>query len=140
MNLIIASSVLIKNAVGVCGLLLLFATIVIPLIKIIVFMFGLKLASAVLEPITDSRITNFLSMIASSVSLLIVLILGCSFMYMIMSGMIIFSANITNTFFLWNYLIFPDRNSLRHQMLRCRFVPKFRCNCFRKNGFCILFL
>ncbi len=93
LNLIIASSVLIKNAVGVCGLLLLFATIVIPLIKIIVFMFGLKLASAVLEPITDSRITNFLSMIASSVSLLIVLILGCSFMYMIMSGMIIFSAN-----------------------------------------------
>ena len=94
LNLIVASSVLIKNAVGLCGLLLLFATIVVPIIKLVVFMFGLKLAAALLEPISDSRITNFMSMMAGSVSLLIVLIVGCAFMYVLLSGMIMLSANL----------------------------------------------
>lgn len=93
LNLIVASSVLIKNAVGACGLLLLFATIIVPIVKLIVFMFCLKFASAVLEPITDSRISNFISMLAKSISLLIVLILGCAFMYLLLSGMIMCTAN-----------------------------------------------
>ena len=65
----------------------------LPIVKLLVFMFGLKFASALLEPITDSRISNFLSMLASSVLLLIVLILSCGFMYMLMTGMIMVSAN-----------------------------------------------
>ena len=92
--MIVASSVLIKNAVGLCGLLLLFATVVVPIIKLVVFMFGLKLAAALLEPISDSRITNFISMLASTVSLLIVLIVGCAFMYVLLSGMMMLSANL----------------------------------------------
>ncbi len=93
LNLIIASSVLIKNAVGACGLILLFATIIVPVVKLIVFMFCLKFAAAILEPITDSRISNFISMLAKSISLLIVLILGCAFMYVLLSGMIMCTAN-----------------------------------------------
>ena len=94
LNLIVASSVLIKNAIGLCGLLLLFATIFVPIIKLVVFMFGLKLASALLEPISDLRITNFMSMLANSVTLLIVLIVGCAFMYVLLCGMIMLSANL----------------------------------------------
>ena len=41
MNLIISSSILIKNAIGIGGILLLFATIIVPLVKIIVFMIAL---------------------------------------------------------------------------------------------------
>lgn len=93
LNLIVASSVLIKNSVGACGLLLLFATIIVPVVKLVVFMFSLKLASAILEPITDSRITNFISMLAKSISLLIVIIIGCAFMYLLVCGMIMLSAN-----------------------------------------------
>ncbi len=93
LNLIVASSVLIKNAVGAGGLLLLFATIIVPIVKLVVFMFSLKLASAILEPITDSRISNFISMLAKSISLLIVIIVGCAFMYVLVSGMIMLSAN-----------------------------------------------
>lgn len=93
LNLIVASSVLIKNAVGAGGLILLFSSIIVPIIKLVVFMFGLKLAGALLEPITDSRITNFITMLAKSISLLIVLILGCAFMYVLLSGLIMCSAN-----------------------------------------------
>lgn len=93
LNLIVASSVLIKNAVGAAGLVLLFATIIVPVLNLVVFMLSLKLVAAVLEPITDSRISNFISMLAKSISLLIVLILGCAFMYLLMTGMIMLSAN-----------------------------------------------
>lgn len=93
LNLIVASSVLIKNAVGAAGLVLLFATIIVPVLNLAVFMLSLKLVAAVLEPITDSRISNFISMLAKSISLLIVLILGCAFMYLLMTGMIMLSAN-----------------------------------------------
>ncbi len=93
LNLIVASSVLIKNAVGATGLVLLFSTIIVPILNLIVFMLSLKLVSAILEPITDSRISNFISMLAKSISLLIVLIIGCAFMYLIMTGMIMVSAN-----------------------------------------------
>ena len=93
LNLIVASSVLIKNAVGAAGLVLLFATIIVPVLNLVVFMLSLKLVAAILEPITDSRISNFISMLAKSISLLIVLILGCAFMYLLMTGMIMLSAN-----------------------------------------------
>ncbi len=93
LNLIVASSVLIKNAVGAGGLILLFATIIVPVLNLIVFMLSLKLVAAILEPITDSRISNFISMLAKSISLLIVMILSCAFMYVLMAGMIMLSAN-----------------------------------------------
>ncbi len=93
LNLIVASSVLIKNAVGAGGLVLMFATIIVPVLNLVVFMLSLKLVSAILEPVTDSRISNFISMLAKSISLLIVLILGCAFMYVLMTGMIMCSAN-----------------------------------------------
>ena len=93
LNLIIASSVLIKNAVGAGGLILMFATIIVPVLNLIVFMLSLKLVSAILEPITDARISNFISMLAKSISLLIVLILGCAFMYLLLTGMIMCTAN-----------------------------------------------
>lgn len=93
-SLIMVSSVLIKNAIGVGGLLILFCTIMLPIVKIIVFSFLMKLASAILEPIADSRITTFVSSIAKSIQMLIALILGIAFMYLLMIGLVMCSTNI----------------------------------------------
>lgn len=93
-SLIMVSSVLIKNAIGVGGLLILFCTIMLPIVKIIVFSFLMKLASAILEPIADSRITTFVSSIAKSIQMLIALILGVAFMYLLMIGLVMCSTNI----------------------------------------------
>lgn len=93
-NLIIASSVLIKNAVGVCGLIVLFVSILIPVLKLVVYMLFLKLASAILEPVSDPKISNFIAMLSKNVSLLIVLILGCAFSYLLILGMVICTANV----------------------------------------------
>ncbi|MBQ3494527.1 MAG: stage III sporulation protein AE, partial [Clostridia bacterium] len=93
LNLILSSSILIKNAVGVAGLFLMAAVVVIPVLKLVVLMFSLKLTSAVLEPLTDNRISNFISMVAKSVSLLIVIIVGMAFMYFFMTGLVIGAGN-----------------------------------------------
>lgn len=93
-NLIIASSVLIKNTVGVCGLIVLFVSILIPVLKLVVYMLFLKLASAILEPVSDPKISNFIAMLSKNVSLLIVLILGCAFSYLLILGMVICTANV----------------------------------------------
>ena len=93
MNLILSSSILIKNAVGVAGILLMFSTVIMPIIKLVIFMIMLKFCAAVLEPLADSRISNFMSMLAKSISLLIVIVVGVSFIYVVMTGLVVGTGN-----------------------------------------------
>ena len=92
-DVICASSVLIKNAIGASGLLLMFATIICPVVKIAVFILVLKLAAAILEPLTDSRISDFIYSVSKCLTMLIVMIIGVSFMYLITAGLIMCTAN-----------------------------------------------
>lgn len=92
-DVILASSILIKNAIGASGLLLMFSVILSPVIQIIVFSLILKLAAAILEPLTDNRISEFIYSIAKSLTLLVVMILGVAFMYLITVGLIMCTAN-----------------------------------------------
>lgn len=92
-DVIMASSVLIKNAIGASGLLLMFSSIISPIVKIVVFILVLKLAAAILEPLTDARISDFIYSISKSLSMLIVMILGVAFMYLITVGLIMCTAN-----------------------------------------------
>lgn len=94
MGLILISSSLIKNAIGVGGLILLFSTILMPVVKVVVFSLLLKLASAILEPIADSKICSFVTDISKSIAHIIALILGVAFMYFILVGLVMCSANI----------------------------------------------
>lgn len=93
-DLILYSSVIIKNAVGVVGLFLIFASILGPIIKILMFKLGLQLVSAILEPVGDGRIGNFTSGCSKILVYPIVLILAVSFMYLLSVGLIMTTANI----------------------------------------------
>ena len=94
MGIILASSNLIKNAVGAGGLFLLLATILSPLIDLIVFMLALKLVAGIIEPLGNKEIANFISSISKSLTLLIALIIALAFVYFIMIGLVMCSANI----------------------------------------------
>ena len=93
-NIILASSVLIKNALGVAGLFLIFATIISPIIELIIFMLALKLIAAIIEPLGDKKIASFVSDISKNMSMLVALIVGVSFMYIILVGLVMCSANL----------------------------------------------
>lgn len=93
-NVIMASSVLIKNAVGAAGLLLIFAIIAIPIVKILIFSLSMRLTAAILEPLADSRTANFVHTIAKNCSLLVAILLCVSFMFLLTVALIMCTANI----------------------------------------------
>ena len=94
MGVILASSNLIKNAVGASGLFLLLASIITPILQLVLFMLALKLVSAIIEPLGSKQIANFVSSLSKNMTLLIVTIVGIAFASFITIGLVMCSANI----------------------------------------------
>lgn len=94
LDILLSSSVLIKNAVGTCGLILLIATVLIPLVKMIVINFGLKITGAILEPISDKRISNFVFSIGKILNMLIACLVSISIMYFLTVGILMSVCNL----------------------------------------------
>lgn len=94
LNLILTSSMLIKNSVGLASLILLLATVISPILKILVLKMALGLASGILEPICDKKICNFLSGVNKCLSMLIATICSIAFAYLITTGLIMCSGNL----------------------------------------------
>lgn len=92
-DVVLTSSMLIKNAVGVGGIVLLLSTILVPVLKILVFSLMLKLVAAIVEPITDDGLSNFLNSLSKTISLLNVLILASAFVFFIVILLVMFTAN-----------------------------------------------
>ena len=93
-DLMMASAVLIKNAVGLSGILLLLGLVLAPIVKIVVFSLAIKLAAAVTQPIGDSRISNFLTTINKSFGMLVACLLGVAFMYLVILALFIMTGNV----------------------------------------------
>lgn len=93
-GLIITSNILIKNVLGYTGIVILFLTIISPLIKIFLYKLGLSLVAGIIEPVADKRVTEFVDSSAKSMSMLSNIILAFSFAYIICVGLIMCSANV----------------------------------------------
>lgn len=93
-NLVMASSILIKNSIGMAGVLLAVGTVLFPIVQVAVFSLGLKLTAAILEPLTKSKVPDFLTAIAKLLNMLVVILAGVGFMYMISVGLILCTANV----------------------------------------------
>lgn len=92
-DLVIAGSVLIKNAVGSCGIVLLVLVIVAPLIQLIVCNLFLKLAAAVTEPVGDTGISDFLSSLSGTMNYFIAGLVAVGFMYFMTMLLLVCSSN-----------------------------------------------
>ena len=94
MDLILSSTLLIKNAVGLVGVLVIISTILSPLIEIVVFSLMLKLVSAVLQPLGNNKTSNFLSNTSKSIIMLSSSLIAVGFMYLISVGLIMTTSNV----------------------------------------------
>lgn len=92
--LVLAGCNLIKNAVGLCGLLLIFSTLISPLIEIIVLMLALKFVSAIVEPLGNGKLASLISGLAKALQMLIAMVASVLFMYILLVGLVMCSANI----------------------------------------------
>ncbi len=94
MDLILASGVLIKNSVGLVGILVIITTILSPILELVVFSLMLKAVSAILQPLNNNRITNFLHSTSKVITMLSTCIIAVGFMYFLTIGMCMASANV----------------------------------------------
>lgn len=94
MDFFVLGSVLVKNAVGLIGVIIIFITIISPVITILIYKFALQLSSGILELSGNAKMSGFLSKCSKLLLLPIVLILGISFMYVITICLIMCTANI----------------------------------------------
>lgn len=94
MDFIVLGSVLVKNSIGLIGLVIIFITIISPVINILIFKLALQLSSGVLEMGGSNKMSNFVSDCSKILIYPIVLILGVSFMYLITLCVIMSTANI----------------------------------------------
>ena len=94
MDLILSSTLLIKNSVGLVGVLLIITTILSPLLEIVVFSLMLKLISAVLQPLGNSKSSNFLSATSKSITMLSSAIIAIGFMYLLTIGLVMTTSNL----------------------------------------------
>ena len=94
MDFLVLGSVLIKNTIGLVGVFIVFATIISPVIYIILIKLILQFCSGVLEMTGNTKISNFLSNCCNVIVLPIVIIVGIAFMYIITLALIMCTANI----------------------------------------------
>ncbi len=76
-------SLIIKNAIGFSGIILILFTMLSPIIFVGVLQLALKLIAGFIEPISDSRSCSVLSSASKSLSLLMTVIIGVAIMYFI---------------------------------------------------------
>ncbi|MGN0789651.1 MAG: hypothetical protein ACI4MY_06900 [Christensenellales bacterium] len=93
-DLMMASFVLIKNSLGVISLFALLIFIASPIVNVVVFSLGLKLASGVIEPLGDTKISKMLYDLSKNVNILLAIILGIAFMFIVTITLIIFACNL----------------------------------------------
>lgn len=94
LDFMVLSSVLIKNAIGLSGLLLMVITILSPIIQLIIVKLGFQLAASIIEPLGNSQMTSFISSCAKLLIYPIVLILGMAFMYILTISLMMCTANV----------------------------------------------
>ena len=94
MDFLILGSVLVKNAIGLIGVIIIFLTIITPIINILIYKFALQLAGSVVDLSGNSKIADFLTNCSKILIMPIVLILGASLMYVITITLIMCTANI----------------------------------------------
>ena len=93
LDLLVAGSVLIKNSLGSCCILIFAVVIAVPLIELAVYNLFLKLSAAVTEPVGDNKITEFLSSLSYTVNYFTAGLLSVGFMYFITLLLLICSSN-----------------------------------------------
>ena len=93
LDLLSASVVLVKNALGYTGAIVLCAIVLFPLVKVVVFSLTIKLTAAICEPLGDTRTSNLLFSVSKNMNLLVTALAGVAFMFFLLLMLLISSGN-----------------------------------------------
>lgn len=92
---VVSCSLLVKNAVGVAGLIIIGMLCLIPALKILALLLTFKLSSALLEPVTDKRVVECLNDMGNILVVLFVSVVGIAIMFYLAVSLIIGTGNVS---------------------------------------------
>ncbi|MDD2443045.1 MAG: stage III sporulation protein AE [Desulfotomaculaceae bacterium] len=92
---VISSSLLIKNAVGIAGVVAICTVMLVPLLKIITLAFIYKLAGALIQPIGDGQMVNCLNSLGNSLLLVFAAVATVGLLFFFTITIVVGVGNIT---------------------------------------------
>ncbi len=92
---VVSCALLIKNAAGVAVMIGIVSICLVPVLKIIAIIAIYRFVGALVEPISDSRITNCINDMASSLSYIMAIVVSIAIMFFISTTALISAGNIT---------------------------------------------
>ena len=92
-DIVITSCIVVKNAVGVTAIVILILTVIVPVVKILLSVFALRLTASVVEPFGEERVSAMLYDVSDCLKLLLILILCIAFSLFTVLMLIILSCN-----------------------------------------------
>jgi stage III sporulation protein AE len=92
---IVGCSLILKNAIGFAGLIIIFLTILFPVMKIMAMVFIYKLASAIIQPLGEDTMVKCLNDMASHLAFIAITVSSVALMFFVAVTVIIASGNIT---------------------------------------------
>lgn len=87
---------LLKNAVSLFGLIILALACIFPLLKILIIVLVYKLAGAIIEPVSDNRISECLNSAGNSLMIVFAAVLSTALMFFIIITIIISTGKLIN--------------------------------------------
>ena len=91
---ILGASVIVKNAIGVAGLIVVLIMCLVPLVKLVCFVFVYKLGAALVQPVSDKRMVGCISAAANASKLLLSMVCICLLLFVLSIAIIAASTNI----------------------------------------------
>lgn len=95
MDTVIGYSLLLKNSIGIIGLIAIFLICLLPMIKIIALIVIYKLSSIIVEPIAQSQLADCLNHMSNALVLIFATVSSVAIMFFIMVTVIVGAGNIT---------------------------------------------
>ncbi len=92
---LVGCSLVVHNALGVLGLILLLAALLMPLLRVVMTLFLYRAAAALMEPVSDSPLCRAIGSYADVFQLLFVIQLSVGAMFMLLVAQLITVANWT---------------------------------------------
>ncbi len=92
-DVLISCSLLIKNAVGIAGIIIIVGVVITPVFSILAHYFLFKLAGAVLEPVAGSQLGKFAQDASDVLLLLFAAVMAAAIMFFITTAVIIGAGN-----------------------------------------------
>ena len=87
-DIVTGSSTLIKNCIGSAALVVVILLVLIPIIKLLTACLMYKVAAAVVQPISDKRVTSSVEVMAKGTNMLYRIVLSCGLMFFLTIGIV----------------------------------------------------